>query len=236
MTEPLLRGSDLSAGYDGSTVLEHVDIHVDEGELVALVGRNGVGKTTLVRVLMGLLRATGGRISMGGAPIHDWSTFRRARAGLRVVTEDRGVFGNLTVQENLDVATHHPGGGRAYSIDDVLKRFPRLAERRRQRAGSLSGGEQRMLALARAFVSAPRLLIVDEFSEGLQPSITQELATELARAQEGGLSILLVEQNVHLALKLASRAYILEKGRVVHEAATRELATDASTLSRYLVV
>jgi branched-chain amino acid transport system ATP-binding protein len=236
MTEPLLDASGVSAGYDGSTVLEEVDLHVDDGELVALIGRNGVGKTTLVSVLTGLLAATAGRISLDGALIHDWPVYRRARGGLRVVTEDRGLFANLTVQENLEVAAHHVGGGQAIAIDDVLHRFPRLAERRRQRAGSLSGGEQRMLALARVFVSGPRLLIVDEFSEGLQPSIAQELATALVHAQEGGLSILLVEQNVHLALKLASRAYILEKGRVVHEAATRELATDTSTLSRYLVV
>ncbi|HEX7299457.1 MAG TPA: ABC transporter ATP-binding protein [Solirubrobacteraceae bacterium] len=236
MTEPLLKAEGISAGYDETTVLEDVGLHIEPGEMVALVGRNGVGKTTLVRVISGLLPAKAGRIELDSAPIDHWPIHRRARAGLRVVTEDRGLFANLTVGENLEVAARHAASGRRLALEDVVERFPRLAERRGQRAGSLSGGEQRMLALARAFVSGPRVLIVDEFSEGLQPSITQELASALARAHADGLSVLLVEQNVHLALKLAGRAYILEKGRIVHEAEAAELSADLSALSRYLVI
>lgn len=237
MSKALLRVKDLSAGYGGSSVLQDVAFELAPGEMVALVGRNGVGKTTFVRTLVGILHPQSGEIHYDEREVSRWPIHRRARAGLRFVAEDRGLFPNLTVRENLDVAAMYSrdGDGSA-GVEQALERFPKLAERSRQEAGSLSGGEQRMLALARALVSSPRVLIVDEFSEGLQPSITQELAAALVQANNDGLAIVLVEQNVRLALRLAARAYIMEKGRMVHEGPARALQNDEAILSKYLVV
>ena len=237
MSEALLRVKDLSAGYGGSSVLQDVAFELAPGEMVALVGRNGVGKTTFVRTLVGILQSQSGEIRYDGHEISRWPIHRRARAGLRFVAEDRGLFPNLTVRENLDVAAMYSrGSDGSAGVERALERFSKLAERSTQEAGSLSGGEQRMLALARALVSSPRVLIVDEFSEGLQPSITQELAAALIQANNDGLAIVLVEQNVRLALKLAGRAYIMEKGRMVHEGPARALQEDETILSKYLVV
>lgn len=237
VSEALLRVNNLSAGYSGSLVLRDVAFELAPGEMVALVGRNGVGKTTFVRTLVGILQPQRGEIRHDGHEVSRWPIHRRARVGLRFVAEDRGLFPNLTVRENLDVAAMYSrDGGDSASVARALERFPKLAERSHQEAGSLSGGEQRMLALARALVSGPRVLIVDEFSEGLQPSITQELAAALVQANNDGLAIVLVEQNVRLALRLAERAYIMEKGRMVYEGPARVLQEDEALLSKYLVV
>lgn len=227
----------VSAGYGGSTVLEDVSLEVSPGETVALVGRNGVGKTTLVRVLAGLVRPYAGSVALAGQDIVRWPINRRARAGLRIVPDDRGLFVNLSVGENLELAAMYARTQASNAgVADVLDRFPRLAERRRQLAGSLSGGEQRMLALARTLLSAPRVLVVDEFSEGLQPSLRQEFAAVLREANDGSLAIVLAEQNVRLALSLATRAYVIEKGRIVHHASADKLLADRAVLDRYLVL
>lgn len=237
VSEALLQVKNLSAGYGGSSVLQDVAFELASGEMVALVGRNGVGKTTFVRTLVGVLQPQSGEIRYDGREVSRWPIHQRARAGLRFVAEDRGLFPNLTVRENLDVAAMYSRDSRnTAAVEQALDRFPKLTQRSYQEAGSLSGGEQRMLALARALVSGPRVLVVDEFSEGLQPSITQELAAALVQANSDGLAIVLVEQNVRLALRLAERAYIMEKGRMVHEGPARALQEDEAILSKYLVV
>jgi urea transport system ATP-binding protein len=223
----------LDVAYGGSQVLWGVDLRVGAGEVVCLMGRNGVGKTTLLKTVMGLLPPRGGRVTFQGADITRWSPDRRARAGLGYVPQGREVFPHLTVQENLMVAAL--GCGRAGKWDDVLDLFPMLRRLLGRKGGVLSGGEQQMLAIGRALLTRPTLLILDEPTEGIQPSIILEIEESIRRIKtELGLAVLLVEQYLDFAERLADAYVIMAKGSVVAAGATRDLRPDL--VKQYLAV
>src|SRR4051812_46197672 len=212
----------VDAAYGGSQVLWGVDLHVRFGEVVCLMGRNGVGKTTLLKTVMGLVPARAGRVTLDGVDITRWSPDRRARAGIGYVPQGREIFPHLSVLENLRVA--QLGCGRADSLDDVLDLFPALRRLLAREGGVLSGGEQQMLAIARALLTRPKLLILDEPTEGIQPSIILEIEESIRRIKtELGLAVLLVEQYLEFAERLADGYVIMAKGAVVAAGATREL-------------
>jgi branched-chain amino acid transport system ATP-binding protein len=225
----------LSAGYGPFQVLHGIDLDVAEGEIVAVLGANGVGKTTLNRTLSGLLRARGGSIRFCGADITAADHADIVRAGLIHVPEGRKVFPNLTVRDNLLLGAYARGRAeRAATLDRVFDTFPRLAQRRLQAAGSMSGGEQQMLAIGRGLMGQPRLLILDEPSLGLSPLLTEELFALIQRLHAQGLSILLVEQNVMQSLAIAGRAYVIEHGRVALSGPAATLADDPRLKAAYL--
>jgi len=229
----MLTAEGLTAGYGDSIVLEDISIQLAEGGSLALLGRNGVGKTTLLLTLMGLTRLQRGSIVWQGAEITRMPTFRRAHAGLGWVPQERFMFPSLTVEEHLTVVAR-PGAWdlkRAYGV------FPRLEERKRNLGNQLSGGEQQMVAIARALMTNPKLLLLDEPMEGLAPIIVQELLKvigELVRA--GDFAVIVVEQHARLALELTSHAIVLDRGRIVHRAASAELLADPATLDRLVAV
>ena len=229
----MLTAEGLTAGYGDSIVLEDISIQLAEGGSLALLGRNGVGKTTLLLTLMGLTRLQRGSIVWRGAEITRMPTFRRAHAGLGWVPQERFMFPSLTVEEHLTVVAR-PGAWdlkRAYGV------FPRLEERKRNLGNQLSGGEQQMVAIARALMTNPKLLLLDEPMEGLAPIIVQELLKvigELVRA--GDFAVIVVEQHARLALELTSHAIVLDRGRIVHRAASAELLADPATLDRLVAV
>src|ERR1035437_5946050 len=231
----MLEVRDLSAGYGPFQVLHGIDLDVAEGEIVAVLGANGVGKTTLNRTLSGLLRARGGSIRFCGADITAADHADIVRAGLIHVPEGRKVFPNLTVRDNLLLGAYARGRAeRAATLDYVFDTFPRLAQRRLQAAGSMSGGEQQMLAIGRGLMGQPRLLILDEPSLGLSPLLTEELFALIQRLNAQGLSILLVEQNVMQSLAIAGRAYVIEHGRVALSGLAATLADDPRLKAAYL--
>ncbi len=235
MTPPaeLLRLEDVTAGHGDAVVLEAVSLALDEGGSLALLGRNGVGKTTLLLTIMGLTRMRGGRITWRGGDLGPLPPHRRARAGLGWVPQERHVFPSLTVEENL-TATARPGPWTLARVYDLL---PRLRERSRNRGNQLSGGEQQMLALGRALMANPRLLLLDEPMEGLAPILVQELAATIRRiVADSGVALLLVEQHVRLALSLTARAIVLDRGRVVHQADSAALLADEPALNRLIAV
>lgn len=232
----MLKVERLTAGYQGSRVLEGFDLDLAEGRVLGLLGRNGMGKTTLLRCIMGLLPLSAGRILLGGQQIDGRAPFEIAQLGVAYVPQGREVFGDLTVAENLRLGIL----GRRQPLkevpDQLFARFPVLAERKHQRAGSLSGGEQQQLAIARALAGAPRLLLLDEPSEGIQPSIVLEIARRLkAIVRESGLTVLLVEQNVTLLRSMAEQVLIVEKGQVAATLSVSEL-DDQELLRRHLAV
>jgi urea transport system ATP-binding protein len=212
----------LDVAYGGSQVLWGVDLTVGFGQVVCLMGRNGVGKTTLLKTVMGLLPARRGRVAFDGADITRWSADRRARAGIGYVPQGREIFPHLSVAENLRMA--QLGCGRAGGMDDVLELFPALRRLLARKGGVLSGGEQQMLAIGRALLTRPKLLILDEPTEGIQPSIILEIEDAIRRIKkELGLAVLLVEQYLDFAERLADAYVIMAKGSVVAAGATREL-------------
>ena len=232
---PLLDVRDLRAGYGAFAVLHGVSLSVMPGEVVAVLGSNGVGKTTLNRTLSGLLRPRGGSIRFAGAEIAGTDHAAIVRAGLVHVPEGRRVFPNLTVRDNLLLGSYARGRAeRAQSLARVFDLFPRLAERTRQKAGTMSGGEQQMLAIGRGLMAQPRLLILDEPSLGLSPLLVEEMFALIGRLRAEGLSLLLVEQNVMQSLAVASRAYVIEHGRVALSGTADELARDARLRAAYL--
>jgi branched-chain amino acid transport system ATP-binding protein len=232
---PLLEVRGLRAGYGPFQVLYDIDLDVAAGEIVAVLGANGVGKTTLNRTLSGLLRATSGSIRFDGTDITRADHAAIVRAGLIHVPEGRRIFPNLTVRENLLLGAYARGRtGRAARLDRVLATFPRLQERLSQAAGSMSGGEQQMLAIGRGLMSEPRLLILDEPSLGLSPLLTEDLFRLITTLHAGGLSILLVEQNVIQSLVIAGRAYVIEHGRVALSGDAATLADDPRLKAAYL--
>jgi urea transport system ATP-binding protein len=223
----------LGVAYGGSQVLWDVDVEVPKGAVVCLLGRNGVGKTTLLRTTMGLLPTRAGRVSLDGADVTRWSPDRRARAGIGYVPQGREIFPHLTVAENLRMA--HLGCARGDAVDEALDLFPKLRELLRRKGGVLSGGEQQMLAIGRALLTRPKLLMLDEPTEGIQPSIILEIEDAIRRIKtELGLAVLLVEQYLDFAERLADSYVIMAKGAVVARGDTRELNVEA--VRRHLAV
>jgi branched-chain amino acid transport system ATP-binding protein len=209
--------------YGKSHILHGVSLQAAEGQVTALLGRNGAGKTTTLRSVMGLTPAREGRVTIFGTPTTSWPPFRIAALGVGYVPEGRKVFANLTVEENLRVPLERPG---PWSTDSIYRLFPRLKERRTNRGRQLSGGEQEMLSIARALLLNPKLLILDEPSQGLAPLIVREVFRIVAQMRSEGITVLLVEQNVRMSLEIADHAYVLDDGHVVYSGPARELAAD----------
>jgi len=218
-----LEAEDLHSYYGKSHILHGVSLTVREGEIVALLGRNGAGKSTTLKSLVGLVRPRRGTVRLFGAVTTGEPPFRVTANGLGYVPEGRRVFANLTVDENLRVPVERPG---PWTVARVYEAFPRLAQRKSNKGSQLSGGEQEMLAIARALLLNPRLLMLDEPSQGLAPLIVADVFRIVVAARQEGLSILLVEQNVRAAVEIADRAYVLDDGRVVYEGAARDFAAD----------
>jgi branched-chain amino acid transport system ATP-binding protein len=237
MSPPLLSVAGLQAGYGQAQVLFGLDLAVADGEVVSLMGRNGMGKTTIVRALMGLLPASAGRIEFAGRPVLGEPPFRIAQAGIGLVPEGRQIFPTLTVEENLIATAASRGAATTgWTLPRVYSFLPRLAERRRHLGDQISGGEQQMLAIGRALMTNPRLLVLDEATEGLAPLIRQEIWDRLASLKRDGLSILVIDKNVDALLRLCDRHLILEKGRIVWEGSSRSLAADPVVRDRHLSV
>jgi branched-chain amino acid transport system ATP-binding protein len=228
--------AEVDAYYGDSHVLHGVSLSCGEGRLLGLLGRNGAGKTTSINVVMGLLRPRRGSVAVYGTPVAGRPPEAIANLGVALVPQGRRIFRSLTVRENLDVARHMPRPQRQnpWTLQRVFDTFPRLAERREQYAGTLSGGEQQMLAIGRALMGNPRLLLLDEPSEGLAPQIVAEVMATIRRLKEQGLSILLVEQNAKLAFDVADDIVILNSGRVVVAATAAALVRDGVDLHQHL--
>jgi branched-chain amino acid transport system ATP-binding protein len=231
----LLEVTDLRAGYSGIQALRGVSLHVAAGEMVALIGPNGAGKSTLLNCISGIVRPTAGSIVFEGHDATGQAPWLVSRLGLLQVPEGRQILPEMTVLENLQLgATALSTRPPTYSLSDVFGLFPILEERQAQYAGSLSGGQQQMLAIGRALMGGPRLLLLDEPSLGLAPVIVTQVFDALRRLNAAGLTILLVEQNAHKALEVTNRAYVIEQGRVVHQGESRALQNDPDVIAHYL--
>jgi branched-chain amino acid transport system ATP-binding protein len=233
----MLRVERLEAAYGASQVLFGVELDVGEGEVVTLLGRNGMGKTTTVRAIMGIVPLLGGEVRFDGRSIHGWPPHRIAQVGLGLVPEGRQIFPNLTVRENLvATAANRQRLDEAWTLDRVLALFPPLADRLGNMGHQLSGGEQQMLAIARALMTNPRLLLLDEATEGLAPLVRREIWRCLQQLKRAGLAILLIDKNVDALTRIADRHHILEKGRIVWTGRSEELRAQADVQHRYLGV
>jgi len=233
MASALLSLDAVHCAYGPSRVLHGVSLEARAGEVVSLLGRNGAGKSTTLKAIVNLVEITAGAVRFDGRDITRLATHEISRLGIGYVPEDRRIFSDLTVEENLVVGAK---GGGAWTTDRVHEFFPRLAELARRRAGSLSGGEQQMLTVARTLMGNPRLLLLDEPSEGLAPVIVKALAEQIAALKRQGLTILLSEQNLKFAARLADRAYIIEKGQIRFDGPMRQLLDDESIRRAYLTV
>jgi branched-chain amino acid transport system ATP-binding protein len=229
----LLEVADLHTYFGKSHVLQGVTLDVGDGEVVSILGRNGAGKTTTLRSIMGIARSRTGAVRWNGADLLPLGTHTITRMGIAYVPEDRRIFSDLTVEENLRIAGRDGG---AWDVAAVFDLFPSLKERRRLRGTNLSGGEQQMLAIGRALMTNPSLLLLDEPSQGLAPIVVEQLLTSLLELKAHGLSILLVEQALEVAASLSDRDYIIEHGQVVHATSGANVLEDRSTLERYLGV
>jgi branched-chain amino acid transport system ATP-binding protein len=226
---------DLHAQYSGIRALKGVSFHVDNGEMVALIGPNGAGKSTLLNCISGIVKPASGSIMLEGAELAGMPAFKVSRIGVLQSPEGRQVLADMTVLENLQVGAIALGDRKpTHTLERVYELFPILSERREQRAGSLSGGQQQMLAIGRALMGAPRILLLDEPSLGLAPVIVQQVFAALAQLKAEGMTILLVEQNAHQALRASDRAYVLEQGRFVHSGPSEVLANDPNVIALYL--
>jgi branched-chain amino acid transport system ATP-binding protein len=233
----MLKVEGLETAYGLSQVLFGVSLDIAAGEVVTLLGRNGMGKTTTVLSVMGVVRPKGGRVTLEGKPISGLPSYRVAQAGLGLVPEGRQVFPNLTVHENLvATAAHRGGAGPAWTLDRVYGLFPGLLERQRHYGNQLSGGEQQMLAIARALMTNPRLLILDEATEGLAPLVRADIYRSIERLKAQGLSILVIDKDVRALTRIADRHYVLEKGRVVWSGSSAQLGENRDVQHRYLGV
>jgi branched-chain amino acid transport system ATP-binding protein len=234
--EALLEADNLHAGYGPAQVLFGLSIRVNAGEVVAMLGRNGMGKTTTVRALTGLLRPVSGRIRFDGRDLTGAAPHRIGQAGLGLVPEGRQVFPTLTVEENLVATAAARHGPARWSLPEVFALFPRLAERRRHMGTQLSGGEQQMLAIGRALMTNPKLLILDEATEGLAPLVRAEIWSVLARLKAEGQAILVIDKNLAALTALADRQVVIERGRVVWSGSGAEFVADATVVDRFLHV
>ncbi|MCB1493653.1 MAG: ABC transporter ATP-binding protein [Rhodobiaceae bacterium] len=236
MAEELaLQVTGLRAGYGATPILQGVDMAIAPGEIVALIGRNGVGKTTTVRALIGLIRSSGGTVRLNGTDVTSKPADARARLGMGYIPQGRDVFPRMTVSENLTVGELIGGPGGRKLREFVFELFPRLAERRRQVAGTMSGGEQQQLAIGRALIGSPNFMLLDEPSEGVQPSIVEMICEALQKIRtEIGTTILFVEQNLDTILSIAERCYVMEKGRIVSEIPSGKV--DAGNIREHLLI
>jgi branched-chain amino acid transport system ATP-binding protein len=236
MATPLLELKKLEVAYGGIQAVKGIDLVVGEGELVCLIGANGAGKTTTLKGICGLLPVKGGKIFYGGANVTGKPAFQLVRRGLAMVPEGRGVFGALTIEENLAMGAYIRSDreGIKADIERVFHLFPRLRERRRQTAGTMSGGEQQMLAMGRAMMSRPKLLLLDEPSMGLAPLMVQKVFETIITISGEGVTILLIEQNAKLALEVSSRGYVMESGEVTLSGDASSLLHDPKVRAAYL--
>jgi branched-chain amino acid transport system ATP-binding protein len=234
----LLAVEDLHVHYGKSHVLHGVSLAVERGETVCLLGRNGVGKSTTLKSIMGLVPPSRGTVAFKGASVTGWPPYRLARGGLGYVPEERRIFPTVTVKENLLMGIKRGGAARGpgWTLERVYESFPRLRERERQRAGTLSGGEQQMLTIGRTLMGNPELLLVDEPTEGLAPMIVEQVEGILGQVHRTGTPILLVEQSMETALALAQRVYLMSKGQIVWQGTVRELEARADVRKQYLEV
>jgi len=230
----MLQVRNLAGGYPGTRVLDGLDLELSEGDVLSLLGRNGVGKSTFVNTLMGLLPGSGS-IVFDGRELVGFPTHQIARAGLALVPQGRRVFGPLTIDENLQIAARGSRDGR-WNPDEVYQLFPRLRERRRNRGDQLSGGEQEMLSIGRALVTNPRLLLLDEPSDGLAPSIVNLVGDVIESLASEGVTILLVEQNLALAMRVATSVAVMKKGRIVFDGSPEDLQGDGDRMGELLGV
>ncbi|MCK0207062.1 ABC transporter ATP-binding protein [Starkeya koreensis] len=234
--ETMLSTLGLRAGYGGKPVLQGLDLDVREGEIVAVIGRNGVGKSTLMKSLIGLVPTMEGSIVYRDKPVEQLTAFRRARLGIGYVPQGRDVFPRLTVAENIAVGGMRQGGVSEADRERVLGYFPILKERWGQRAGTMSGGQQQQLAIGRVLVANPSLVLLDEPSEGIQPNIVQDIARIMVQLnKDTGVTVVLVEQNIDMIRAMAQRCYVMDKGRVVAELTHDDLA-DGEAMRRHLAV
>ncbi len=231
---PLLEVTDLVAGYAGSRVLNGVSLSVAAGEAVALLGRNGVGKTTFMETVMGMVRATSGRVAVDGVDVTGKSPHAVARLGVGIVPQGRRVFAPLTVEENLEISVRKRSGD--WTVERVYELMPRLRERRTNLGSQLSGGEQQMLAIGRALLGSPRLMLLDEPSDGLAPAVVDQVGDILRELAGTGMAILLVEQDLHLAFDVADRVAVMTKGEIVHSSSVAEFRSDGRRANALLGV
>jgi branched-chain amino acid transport system ATP-binding protein len=228
----MLRVNDIQTYYGDSHVLQGISLRMESGQVVGILGRNGMGKTTLIRSIIGFTPPRKGQVLFKERDITAWPSNRVVGLGLGLVPQGRRVFPSLTVAENLAVAAKRNGG--PWTVERVMELFPRLRERRENRAGKLSGGEQQMLAIARALMTNPELLLMDEPTEGLAPLLVREVARVIENLKSEGLSILLVEQNLPLALRVCDQVHVLSRGRIVHSSAPQALWANEEIKRRYL--
>ncbi len=233
---PIIQLIDVEVRYGAIKALHSISLHVDQGKIVTILGANGAGKSTTLRTISGLLRPARGSVLYDGKPIHKTPPHKLVQMGIAHVPEGRGIFPAFTVAENLAIGayTRSDKAGIQADTEEVLTLFPRLKERLTQPAGTLSGGEQQMLAIGRALLSRPRLILLDEPSLGLAPQIVQQIFAIIRKIRDKGVTILLVEQNVHMALAAADEAYVLEVGRVVMHGPAKELAHNKRIQEAYL--
>ncbi len=232
---PLLEIRDLRAGYGMSHVLQGVDLSLEAGQVAAVLGRNGAGKTTLIHAIVGLVRPSSGSIKLDGEELAGRPPHVIARHGIALVPQGRRIFSRLTVEENLKLGRRR-GNGRAWDVERVYEFLPSLRERRRNRGDQLSGGEQQMLAIGRALVANPRVLLFDEPSEGLAPILVDQITETIVDLRREGLSAIVVEQNLHVAFALAEQVNIVSKGQIVYRATTQEFRRDPETAHALLGV
>ncbi|WP_104522844.1 ABC transporter ATP-binding protein [Blastococcus atacamensis] len=236
MSEPILRVADLRVGYGRGEAVRGVSFEAAPGSLVTLVGANGAGKSSIINAVSGLVRPAGGRITFEGQDITRTPAHKLVGRGLVQVPEGRQILATLTIEENLQMGSWHTGPGTRRSIGDMYDRFPVLAERRALPAGSLSGGEQQMLAIARALVAAPKVVLMDEPSMGLAPKIVDEVFRVIEEIRASGTTVVLVEQNARRALRAADHGYVLQSGEVVHSGPAHQLLADERIVQAYLGV
>ena len=227
----------LHAGYNASEVLHGIDLQLMEGEVVTLLGRNGMGKSTVINCITGLLKVRSGSIEFNGMMLNSIASYQIARLGVGLVPEERHIFPNLSVYENLVVAAaNYSGADNPWTLERIFELFPRLSEREHHAGNQLSGGEQQMLAIGRALMINPKLLILDEATEGLAPFICKEIWQVIGQLKQQGQSILIVDKNLSTLLSIVDRYYLMEKGQVVSEGAAATLASDKGMQARYLGV